>query len=551
MAKSRDGHRRHKGPAAANARPLVSVCLIAKNEERFLEQCLRSVEDLADEIVLVDTGSVDRTMEIARAVGAKVFRHPWRDDFSAARNHAIDHARGHWVVMLDADEQFPPGEAARLRTLLLALPSDVMGISLKINNVAGLSDHRVVDAGRSVRAFRNAPNHRYVSPIHEQIAPSLIKDGRLLASDVHFWHFGYLPDVVVAKDKITRNLSMLTTYLEQLQADDPFRSYIEMQIGREYQRLSRKEDADRYLSRAVRWMESSEPNLPTSPHFYTLAVYYTENLLGLERYSEAKQFAEGSLARLPWSSDLWFCLGVAELHLDQLAMGITHLLWATAVAETHKDRQEFYSPSRSITAWRNAALALIKLGAQDAALQLLLTALQDAPEDPSLHEVLLPLLRERPSLMPVMAQKVSGDLLTHIFKACLIYGDEASITALADAVDLAGRCDPALTAFWRAARHLMLGDFAEAIPLLEKVPLVGDIGGWAQLGRILAFSRTGREDDVARFLLDAPSDNFHTLQREIAGLPTGEPPEGYSSFRSSFVPLLARWHVEEYGDAAS
>src|SRR3990167_6711291 len=84
--------------------PTISLCMIVKNEERYLDQCLNSVKDLADEIIIVDTGSTDRTKEIAKKFNAKIFDFKWTDDFSAARNESIKHATKDWILVLDADE---------------------------------------------------------------------------------------------------------------------------------------------------------------------------------------------------------------------------------------------------------------------------------------------------------------------------------------------------------------------------------------------------------------------------------------------------------------
>ena len=86
----------------------ISLCLIARDEERFLPGCLASVSGVVDEIVLADTGSTDRTVEIARAAGATVVHHAWDEDFSAARNAALAAATGDWILLLDADERLAP-----------------------------------------------------------------------------------------------------------------------------------------------------------------------------------------------------------------------------------------------------------------------------------------------------------------------------------------------------------------------------------------------------------------------------------------------------------
>ena len=85
--------------------PTISVCLIVKNEEEFLPQCLESIKDVVDEIIVVDTGSTDRTVEIAKSFGAKVYHHAWENDFSKHRNQSIGYASSDWIFILDADEK--------------------------------------------------------------------------------------------------------------------------------------------------------------------------------------------------------------------------------------------------------------------------------------------------------------------------------------------------------------------------------------------------------------------------------------------------------------
>src|SRR5262245_57509130 len=96
-------------------RPLLSLTMIVRNEEESLDRCLASARGLADELIVVDTGSTDRTVEIARAHGASVHHFKWCDDFAAARNVALRHATGQWCLHLDADEWVVEAEAGALR----------------------------------------------------------------------------------------------------------------------------------------------------------------------------------------------------------------------------------------------------------------------------------------------------------------------------------------------------------------------------------------------------------------------------------------------------
>src|SRR5579862_9633682 len=97
--------------------PLISACIIAKNEEKNLGRCLTSLHASVDEIIVVDTGSTDRTVEIARAHGARVFNFPWCDHFSAARNESLSHAGGRWIIWIDADDELIEAAPRALRKL--------------------------------------------------------------------------------------------------------------------------------------------------------------------------------------------------------------------------------------------------------------------------------------------------------------------------------------------------------------------------------------------------------------------------------------------------
>ena len=98
----------------------LSVCMIVKNEAANLHAAIEPVKDLADEVIVVDTGSSDDTRAIAERLGARVFDFPWCDDFAAARNEAIGHASSEWVLILDADDRLAPSEHEKLRALLAA-----------------------------------------------------------------------------------------------------------------------------------------------------------------------------------------------------------------------------------------------------------------------------------------------------------------------------------------------------------------------------------------------------------------------------------------------
>jgi glycosyltransferase involved in cell wall biosynthesis/SAM-dependent methyltransferase len=195
--------------------PRLSVCLIVRNEEKFLVKCLESIREIAQQIVVVDTGSTDATVEIARKFSAEVHRFKWDDDFSAARNEALKHANGDWVLFLDADEELLPEHR---ETLLKEIQSaEVMAYRLPI-----------IDIGREregnsfvPRLFRNAPGLFFIGRVHEQIFSSIeVRCREWSLTNCHgksaLLHHGYVKEVVVSRDKIARNLRLLELAIEEL-----------------------------------------------------------------------------------------------------------------------------------------------------------------------------------------------------------------------------------------------------------------------------------------------------------------------------------------------
>ena len=153
---------------------LLSACLIAKNEALTLPKCLESLQGVADEIILVDTGSTDKTVEIAESFGAKVFYYEWTNDFSAARNEALLHASGDFILVIDADEFLEEAHKQKLRDFLTT--TDAEGIFITVKNYLGsLSNLTSVMGIRVMRLFRRG--HFYTGAIHEQVADSVARSG--------------------------------------------------------------------------------------------------------------------------------------------------------------------------------------------------------------------------------------------------------------------------------------------------------------------------------------------------------------------------------------
>jgi tetratricopeptide (TPR) repeat protein len=195
----------------------ISLCIIARDEEEMLPGCLESVRGAVDEIVLVDTGSRDATAAIARAAGARVFHHPWKDDFSAPRNEAARRATGEFLLQLDADERLAPGAAPRLRQALERPGVDAWMLRLHNADRLGAPPLEVV-AGRArsgppallPRLVRRAPDLEWRGIVHESISDWLAARGmRTAPAEADIVHLGHVDGVRAARGKQARNLGLL------------------------------------------------------------------------------------------------------------------------------------------------------------------------------------------------------------------------------------------------------------------------------------------------------------------------------------------------------
>jgi glycosyltransferase involved in cell wall biosynthesis/thioredoxin-like negative regulator of GroEL len=198
----------------------ISLCMIVKNEERFLAECLESVRGAVDEICIVDTGSTDRTVEIARSYGAKLEFREWRNDFAWARNESLAMATKRWTLVLDGDEELTPESLPLLRSLRTT-PAEFCGVYLNIINVVNDSMGTGTMSHRLARVFPTQPNIRYGNVIHEAVG--LVGGGVMscVFSPISIIHKGYTAHMLESRGKDARNKPLLARAYEE-NADDPF-----------------------------------------------------------------------------------------------------------------------------------------------------------------------------------------------------------------------------------------------------------------------------------------------------------------------------------------
>jgi glycosyltransferase involved in cell wall biosynthesis len=202
--------------------------MIVKNEETMLTDCLKSVQNVADEIIVVDTGSTDSTIAIAKAAGAIIHHFAWCDDFGAARNESLKHATGDFILVLDADERLAPDAGKIIRDAMKRDDFHLGMLPLFNSTDANASVSQVlrskVLAGAPMlvpRLLRVTPDLAYQGMVHEGIETWISQPGRnIIAVEAKIIHLGYAEEIVNNRNKKERNISLLYKRVE-LEPDNP------------------------------------------------------------------------------------------------------------------------------------------------------------------------------------------------------------------------------------------------------------------------------------------------------------------------------------------
>lgn len=278
--------------------PLLSCCMIVKNEEQFLRRCLDSVKDYVDEIVIVDTGSQDSTVEIASEYTKKIFFHPWENDFSKHRNQSISYAEGQWILQIDADEEMARGGCEAIRDLIMKVGPDVNFLMVNITDIDQQGRPRATF--NFPRVFRNGVGIHYEGIVHNQ----LVGTGVSVPCPAVIWHYGYYLDEEKMEAKRRRSIPLLMKQLEE-NPENIFALYnlANMHVGTKD--FSKVID---YAQRALALLRKKDivPNFYISLYSPLIHAYIRQN-----RISEARKHAEDSVKIFPQYLDGYYLLNEA------------------------------------------------------------------------------------------------------------------------------------------------------------------------------------------------------------------------------------------------
>lgn len=372
----------------------LSQCMIVKNEENNIRRALSWGKGIVSEQIVVDTGSTDRTVDIAMEMGATVYRFEWTGDFAAAKNYAIEKASGDWIAFLDADEYFNEQDASRVLKLIESVErgkkngigTEAVGISCDLANLN--AEGKVTGIIRQVRLFKNRPYIRYVGRIHEYLENK--NTGKFafadFGSEITIYHTGYAWTEESLDTKGRRNLELL---LDELKAD-PDNARIKLHLAQTYNMMR---DYKSMLSFAKEATENADGSIDsdTMPLAWQYYIYALYKLNGTTPVSEATMLDAYEKAVLCSSSypDYDTLLGFWYHDTGQTAECKKHLLMAIEKADTAGILEDSSFPAYFISICNVLVEVSLKLDEWQDVVKYATLSLQTNKKDEALLSLLL------------------------------------------------------------------------------------------------------------------------------------------------------------------
>lgn len=314
----------------------ISICIIAKNEEKHMEAFLSSIQkhmrNYPHEIVLVDTGSTDNTVAIARKYTDKVFFFEWINDFSAARNYSLSCASYDWILVLDCDEYLVELDLTSFDRMIYQFPHAVGMLSRRNHYEMNGTDSVYTD---QVERFFNRKQYHYEAIIHEQVRALDGQPYQRVELPLIVEHQGYNGSPEELAQKANRNNELLLKMLEE-NPDDP---YLYFQIGQSYNLLHDDEKACYYYGKGLEYEVE-----PKAEYVQMMVIGYGYALLHLERYEEALQF-QNIYEDFAFTADFVCLMGLIYLRNGLILQAMQEFLKATAIDEAHVDGANTFIPN--------------------------------------------------------------------------------------------------------------------------------------------------------------------------------------------------------------
>ena len=254
----------------------ISLCMIVKDEEKFLPRCLESVKDHVDEIIIVDTGSTDSTIEIAKRYNAKIYHHAWENSFSKARNYSLKYATCDWILILDADEEVDREDAHKLKDVIKENDANMIYLPVLNRPVGGKN----FSISNSERLFKNHLGFCYDGIVHNALKYS----GLTKKANIKIYHYGYNQGDEQMEKKFIRTSTLLRKQIK----NDPQNPIPRHYLATSYLNRQINDECIREALEAIRLFEQQNSNVqPQLLTYYTASVafYRKKDLANAEKYA--------------------------------------------------------------------------------------------------------------------------------------------------------------------------------------------------------------------------------------------------------------------------
>ncbi|MBX3119279.1 MAG: glycosyltransferase [Fimbriimonadaceae bacterium] len=346
-------------------RPGITAAMIVKNEARCLRRCLDSMREWAADIIVVDTGSTDRTLDIAKECGARTFTMEWPGRFDVARNFSFDLVETEWTLWIDADEWFPDGVGEAMEQM----------VAVDYASAYCLTRHDLMKDGRwgeqwLIRMWRTHPEMRLIGIIHEHFTDDQLVDlypgMQVGTTKVPIYHDGYAPEYTDAKAR--RNLPLL----QQELSERPEQFYYEVELALTMRQLGNPEyqaEFDKMIDRVLAMQDYDE--VPDRKVASVISAYFPlveENELKSPRLSSLIRCAR---AWFPKSPTVLFLVAQMEIRRKNLTMALQDLLEIERMKETDTYEKFALVEPRVLSEglYTNLALVAHQLGRRDIAIR--------------------------------------------------------------------------------------------------------------------------------------------------------------------------------------
>lgn len=503
---------KHGEDRTESVRPTISACMIVKNEEKMLPRCLESIKDYVDEIVVVDTGSTDSTVEIAESYGAKVYHHPWEDNFSKHRNQSIAYAVSDWLFFIDADEELMPGSGEEIQRATL-VDDDVDSIFIRME--CEFDEGRGTSMHNSLKLFRNNNRIRYKGRVHNDVVGA---QNSKYAPNARIFHYGYNLGPEMAAKKFKRTSELLKLDI----AEDPLDPRPRHYLGVSYLSACMFDLAAKESEIAIELYKGK--NLANSEY---LKSYFVASMayINLAEFDKAESLAREALKIYPKHLDSHFALSWVYLEKKELTLFWSHIQSYFEINKEIKERPELFGAitHTSISSdwfahYLKACAYLLESDHEKSKLELD-NALSLCPDRSEMHR-----LRGRYHKIKGESAKAEEEFLKALsyvpnkrnvmWELCLLSREIEDLDKEQEYLERFVETDPDDTTGLFALGILFMkkGDFERALPVFKEVSKLNEDHFEAKINTGLCLRKLKRYDDAIEWTMRAKKQNPESIE---------------------------------------